>query len=168
MSNSHTSDPKSNLPKPQLRIFRGGRPTTALRQAGVAPASDMPPGQYKVCCEAARITQKWSKSVCELSFRIIEGQFFGTTLPGWIPIYTIGECVQPGKYTQQCAVALGRETDAGDDLNPEVIFVSKVFLAAVRFRSTDGKKSRSPVDSTKKKDQQDFLRVCELLALESL
>jgi hypothetical protein len=87
----------------------------------------MPPGQYKVCCEAARITQKWSKSVCELSFRIIEGQFFGTTLPGWIPIYTIGECVQPGKYTQQCAVALGRETDAGDDLNPEGFSSARFF-----------------------------------------
>jgi hypothetical protein len=157
------SDPKS-----KLKIFRGGRPAVGLRQAGVAPAADMPAGHYKVTCEAARITQKWGKSICEFSFRIVEGQFFGTTLPGWIPIFLIGDCVHPGKYTRACAVALGRESDPGDDLDPEAVFVGKVFLADVRFRATDGKKGRTPVDPTKRKDQHDFLRVHQLLALETL
>src|SRR6266511_3528184 len=106
----HQQNTRNPTEKSKLTIFTGGRPATTLRQAGVAPPADMPVDKYKVCCEAGRITQKWGKSVCELSFRVVEGQFFGTTLPGWIPIYMIGECVHPGRYTEQCAIALGHET----------------------------------------------------------
>jgi hypothetical protein len=168
MSKSHINESKSKIPPPKLRILPGGSKPAALRQAGVAPPADMTAGKYKITCEAARITQKWSKSICEFSFRVIEGRFFGVTLPGWIPIYMIGEYVHPGRYTEQCAIALGRDTQAGDDLSPEVIFTGKVFLADVRFRGTDGKQGRSPVDHTKRKDAADFLRVHALLSLESL
>src|SRR5262245_50432321 len=152
MAKFHTVDPKSNSPKSQLRILRGGRSATPLRQAGVAPPADMGAGKYKLCCEAARITSKWGKSICESSYRVVEGDYFGTTLPGWIPIYLIGDCVHPGRYTQQCAVALGCDPDLGDDLDPEVVFVGKIFLALVQFRSTDGKKRRAPVDPNIRKD----------------
>jgi hypothetical protein len=127
----------------------------------------MPPGNYKVACESARIIPKWGKQVCELSFRVVDGDHFGTILPGWISIYVVGEQVYPGRYTEQCSVALGRPVDPGDDLDPQTVFVGKVFSAAVFFRATDGKK-RLPVDHTKRKDTRDFLRVADLLSRESL
>jgi hypothetical protein len=73
----------------------------------------------------------------------------------------------PRPYTEQCAIALGRAIDPGDDLTPEAVFTGKVFLADVRFRSTDGKK-RTSVDANVRKDTLDFLRVVELVALEAL
>jgi hypothetical protein len=164
MSDPHKPTSKIK-PKSKLTILRGTRP--ALYQAGVKPAQGMPPGKYKVACESGRIVSKWGKQVCELYFRVVEGDYFGTVLPGWIPIYIVGEQVHPGRYTEQCALALGRVVDPGDDINPDVVFVGKVFLAAVAFKSTDGKR-REPLDASVRKSESDFLRVVKLLERETL
>jgi hypothetical protein len=150
-----------------VQAARGLKRQTRIRQAGVLPTEGMPPGKYKVVCEAARIISKWGKSVAELSFRIVEGDHFGTVLPGWISLHMIGDVVYPGRYTQQCAAALGHEIEPGDDIDPEAVFVGKMLLVDVRFRSTDGK-SRSPEDTNRKKDKKDFLRVCSILGIGEL
>jgi hypothetical protein len=95
--------------------------------------------------------------------RVVEGEHFGTALPGWIDIKLIKNGVMPGcQYTKVCERILGRELEPGDDIEPESILVDKVLIIETRFRATDGK-SRSPEDENRKKDERDFLRVCSVL-----
>ena len=163
-----TSSTKSKHKK--LRILSGGgKPSNApLRQLGVAPKDTMPAGAYKAMCEAERIITKWGKSLVECSFRVVEGEYFGTALPGWFDINIINNGVMPGcQYTKVCEVILGREIEPDDDIDPEAILVGKVLLVEARFKITDGK-NRSLLDGSVRKAPTDFLRVCSVLGVESL
>jgi hypothetical protein len=164
MSDSHVIDQKSKI---QLRILKGGHPGSVSRQGGIPPDEKMPPGRYKLVCESARLTQKWSKTVAEFSFRVVEGDHFGVMLSAWIFVYTVAGLVYPGKYTTACSIALGHETGPDDDLSPEAVFVGKIFWGEVGFRSASTN-NRRPEDSSQKKDSKDFLRVRSVLSLAEL
>jgi hypothetical protein len=153
----------------KLRILSGGgKPSrTPLRQLGVSPSETMASGPYKVICEAARIASKWGRPVVECAYRVVEGDHFGTALPGWIEIKLINNGVMPGcQYAKVCELILGRELEPDDDIEPDSILVGKVLLVEARFKLTDGK-SRNRLDSTQRKDG-DFLRVCSVLGVGSL
>jgi hypothetical protein len=123
----------------------------------------MPAGTYTAICEAARIITKWGRPTVECSFRVTEGDHFGTALPGWFNIKIVNNCVMPGcQYTKICERILGRELEPGDDVDPEVMLVTKVLNVEARFQLTDGK-NRILQDGTQKKDERDFLRVCSVL-----
>jgi hypothetical protein len=99
----------------------------------------------------------------ECSFRVVEGEHFGTALAGWIDIRMVGDVVMPGcEYTKACERILGHELEPDEDIDPAVILVGKLLSVEARFRLTDGK-SRSPQDGRRKKDSKDFLRVCSVL-----
>src|SRR5688572_9069254 len=139
-----------------------------LRQVGVAPSDTMPAGRYKVVCEAARVASKWGKSKVECSFRVVEGEHFGTALPGWLDITVINNGDMPGcQYITVCERILESDVEPGDDVDPESILVGKVLIVEARFRLTDGK-TRLPQDGTRKKEERDFLRVCSILGIGEL
>ena len=64
-------------------------------------------------------------------------------------------------------MALGRSIEPGDDLEPENIFVGKIFEADVGYRSNDGRDSCDEANREAKKDERDFLRVHRLTRLVS-
>jgi hypothetical protein len=131
-------------------------------------SDDMLPGTYSAACEAARIVSKFGKPTVECSFRVIDGEHFGTALPGWFHIKIVGDCVMPGcQYTKVCELVLGREIEPGDDIDPEAVLVGKKLKVGVRFRATDGKRL-SAQDENTRKDGKDFLRVSSVLGEVSL
>ena len=149
--------------KANLKFVKGGQPQQSrLRAGGVLPNASMQSGIYKAVCEAARVASKWGKQIVECSFRVVEGEHFGTYLPGWFSIHVVNGIVAPCKYITQCEAVLGREIEPGDDIDPEVIFVGKLLSVEVKFRSTNGK-TRSAEDPTIKKGETDFLRVSSVL-----
>lgn len=138
-----------------LQLLRGGN--LAARKNGMSPL-DMPAGHYTALCESARLTAKFSSLVCELEFRVVEGQFFGVRLPGWFLL----RCMDPRLcYLTQCAIALGREIALGERINPEAAFVGKVFVVEARFRAA--KHDGTPADPTRSKGSGDFLRIGRLI-----
>jgi hypothetical protein len=164
---------QSNInPKPtkkaNLKFVKGNQSVAPrLRLGGISPSDAMQPGEYKVICEAGRLTSKFGKPVIELAFRVAEGDHFGTYLPGWLPIHIVGGVVRPCRYIEQCAAVLGREIEPDDDIDPESVFVGKLLLVDVKFRLTNGK-TRSPEDQTRKKDEKDFLKVWSVLGVAEL
>jgi hypothetical protein len=130
----------------------------------------MPAGRYTVLCECARIErEKWKKPKVEFLHRVVAGEFFGVTLPGWIPIDfwhddPERQQVGPGSYSETCVRLLGRELELGENLDWEVMFVGKILEVEAGFRC------RHPItnqeeDSTRKKGRWDFLRVHSILGL---
>lgn len=158
--------PYSSQPKKStLQILKGGKPqqqSQPLRQIGVSPSPQMPAGDYQAVCESARIAPKFGKTVVEFSFRIAEGDHFGTVVPGWIHLPVVNVGVYPGKYTAACAVVLGREIEPGDDIEPDGLFVGKYLHVRVRF-STGLAKGAIPKDPDTRKGSTDYLRVGESL-----
>lgn len=127
----------------------------------------MQPGTYKAVCEATRLTNKWGKQQVEMAFRIAEGEHFGTHLPGWFTVLMAKDVVFPCQYLEQCAVVLGHEVSPGDDVDPETLFVGKVFSVTVRLAKTNGKE-RTFLDPNRNKTKSDFLRVGPILGLAEL
>lgn len=167
---SHIPDPKSKQ-RFHFKVFRGGgNSKTTIRQTGSSPSPTMPAGRYTVACEAARKVSKWGRAFIEFSFRVIAGDYFGTALPGWIPIHITGEepdlVVMPCPYTEACARVLG-DTGPGDDLHWDSVFVGKILEVEARFRTTDAR-SRANQDGNSRKDDKDFLRVSSILGLGAL
>src|SRR5688572_1883312 len=71
------------------------------------------------------------------------------------------------RYGRQCALALGREIESGDDLNPAAIFKSKTFRIEVGYRMTEKiGGTATPENNQRRKDAKDFLRVHTLIAVE--
>jgi hypothetical protein len=75
------------------------------------------------------------------------------------------------RYAQQCAAALGRPLDTGDNVNnPAVIFSNRLFSVQVGYRKTDrprgGKFSED--NALHRKDADDGLRIHAILAREEL
>ena len=153
--------------KSTLQMISGGKPQKqpqALRQIGVLPSPQMPAGDYQAICEAARITSKFGKTAVEFSFRIAEGDHFGTVVPGWIHLPVVDGGVYPGKYTAACAVVLGREVEPGDDIELNALFVGKYLHVRVRF-ATGLAKGAVPKDPNTRKGSTDYLRVGEILGV---
>jgi hypothetical protein len=130
----------------------------------------MAPGEYIANCEGATITTKGRSTVAVLEFRITDGPHSGTALRQWITVPDIdGNVPLRSRYGRQCALALGREIEPGDDLNPAQIFKSKSFRVRVGYRMTEKRGGMASHDNaTRRKDARDFLRIHELLAVEVL
>jgi hypothetical protein len=130
----------------------------------------MEPGEYVANCEGATITSKGRTTIAMLEFRIIEGPHAGTALRQWITVPDVDGIVPIGsRYGRQCALALGREIESGDDLNPAAIFKGKNFQVFVGYRMTEKNGGSFNDDHARfRKDAKDFLRVHKLLTLEAL
>ena len=148
----------------------GGAKSKHLRAGGLAPSESMAPGQYVAACEGGTITMKGKATIAVLEFRILDGPNGGTALRQWITIPDIDGVVPiASRYGRQCAIALGREIESGDDLDPAAIFKSKTFRVEVGFRMTE-KIGGTPTEENarRRKDAKDFLRVHQILSLEEL
>ena len=121
----------------------------------------MKPGTYKALVTSAETVWKYNRNNARLFFRVIEGEFTGTSLEGWFPINQVGGEVKPGcRYHRLCQLACGEEEP--DNLHPAHVFKSKIFLVSVRYRRSDGKSTRREDDSVSK-DSDDMLRVGTIL-----
>src|SRR5262249_6234655 len=100
-------------------------------------------------------------------FRVLDGPHSGTALRMWLTIPEINGLVSLGtRYARFCALALGRELEPGDALEPEAIFPGKTFLCFVGFRKT--LRMGGPANdqnATQKKSARVFRRIHELLGL---
>jgi hypothetical protein len=150
-------------PKPQLKIV----PRTPLRAGGLEPTTDMQPGQYVCACESATdiITGRSRQAI--LQFRIIDGPHLGVGLRQWLTISEVGGIVSLAtRYAKHCAIALGRDIEPGDALEPESIFPGKVFSVEVGYRLTEKMGGpANPMNAQRKKDARDFLRVHRIIEL---
>ena len=148
------------------------KPPPRLKLGGMAPPDHMPAGQYRVHCEGASRELWKGSSRIVLNFRVLDGDFEGVALNGWITLKAAGVISPNSAYAKQCEIALGRPLDAEDDLNdPASIFCSApVYLADVGFRKSDKPGGGTVrIDNEKsRKDVKDGLRVHALLSREEL
>jgi len=159
--------------KSTLKLVGGasaGAKPKQLRAGGLEPDESMAPGEFVGNCEGATVTTKGRTTIAVLEFRIIDGPHSGTALRQWITIPDVDGIVPPGsRYGRQCALALGREIESGDDLNPAAIFKSKTFRIEVGYRMTEKiGGTATPENNQRRKDAKDFLRVHTLIAVEGL
>jgi hypothetical protein len=142
-------------------------PRKPLRAGGLQPATDMQPGEYLCACEAATDTIHGKSRQAILQFRIVDGPHAGTALRQWLTISDVGGLVSLyTRYAKHCAIALGRELEPGDSLEPEPIFPGKIFVVEVGYRKTEKMGGpATPENAQHRKDAKDFLRVHEILEL---
>jgi hypothetical protein len=160
MSSYPTSTKKANL-----RLLSPEKPAD-LKLGGLAPSSDMKPGEYVAVCENAwREVGKKIRIVWQ--FRVIEGEHTGTSLRKWLFPADAGGSVSPfGYYVKICELSLGRPLRADDDLNnPGAIFSGRIFRVTVGYRKTLKPKGGLYSDKNTQfpKDERDRLRVHELV-----
>jgi hypothetical protein len=159
--------------KARLKIFTGGAaPPKAkqLRAAGLEPDESMAPGEYIANCAGTTVTTKGRNTIAVLEFQIIDGPHSGTAVRQWITIPDVDGHVPFGsRYARQCALATGHEIEPGDDLNPGVIFKSKILRIDVGYRMTEKIGGTPDAEHARyRKDAKDFLRVHRILGLEEL
>jgi len=99
----------------------------------------MTPGIYVIRCRDARIQERGNKTQVVLTFQIMEKAWNdGVVLKQWYGLKTTqGEVSPHTKYGKACEIALGRALEAGDDLDPETVFVDKIFEAEIGYSSAD-------------------------------
>ena len=155
-----------------LKIVAGGvgtqKPPKQLRAGGLEPDHSMQPGEYLASCEGGTVTTKGKNTIAVLEFRIIDGPQSGTSVRQWISIPDVdGITPLASRYGRQCALALGREIEPGEDLNPAAVFRGRFFRIKIGYRMTE-KIGGTPSEahSLRRKDAKDFLRVRELLAVQ--
>jgi hypothetical protein len=147
------------------------KPPARLRLGGMEPSDDMQPGEYKISCEGASKKSFAGGLRIELKYRVIDGPHTGTALRQWITVDASGVISPKSRYALQCAVALGRPLDTGDNPDdPASIFSGGVFRAFVGFRKTEKARGGTPTpeNALRHKDGSDGLRVHDLLAREEL
>jgi hypothetical protein len=159
--------------KASLKLVGGAAATPKpkqLRAGGLLPDESMAPGEFIANCEGATLTTKGKTTIAVLEFRIVDGPHSGTALRQWITVPDVDGIVPLGsRYGRQCALALGREIESGDDLNPAAIFKSKLFRIDVGYRMTEKiGGTPTPENAQRRKDHEDFLRVHALIAVEEL
>jgi hypothetical protein len=157
--------------KSNLRIVAGGgEKSKHLRAGGLEPQESMAPGQYVAQCEGGTIKTKGKSTIAVLEFRIIDGPHGGTALRQWVTIPDVdGNVPLSSRYARQCVVALGREIEPGDDLDPAAIFKGKFFLIDVGYRKTEKIGGTATQENAgRRKDAKDFLRVHSILSWEEL
>jgi hypothetical protein len=158
--------------KSNLKIVAGGSGVKPkrLRAGGLEPNESMAPGQYVAACEGGTITTKGKTTIAVLEFRILDGPHGGTALRQWITIPDIDGVVPiASRYGRQCAIALEREIESGDDLDPGAIFRGKFFLIDVGFRMTEKIGGTATKENAlRRKDAKDFLRVHKIISRSEL
>ena len=160
-------------PSAGLKLVGGAVPVAKpkqLRAGGLEPDESMVPGEYLAMCEGATLTSKGRSTIAVLEFRIFDGPHASTAIRQWVTIPDVDGIVPLGsRYGKQCALALGREIEVGDDLNPGAIFKSKLFRLESRLsddREAGGISSEQ--HALRRKDAKDFLRVHKFLSVEEL
>jgi len=157
--------------KSKFRIVAGGAGTDKpkpLRAGGPEPTEEMLPGEYLLHCEGATTTKKGEFIIAVLRFKVLEPiEHLGIALTQWIQVPEVGGVVPLGsRYAKQGVLALHREVDAGDDLDPQ-IFVGQTFVGFVGFRKTPGRGGQASDDNAlTKKGATDFLRVHSLFGVQ--
>jgi hypothetical protein len=158
--------------KSTLKIVAGGGGAKPkhLRAGGLEPSESMVPGQYVAACEGGTITTKGKTTIAVLAFRIIDGPHGGTALRQWITVPEVDGSVPIAcRYARQCAIALGREIESGDDLDPGSIFRGHLFLIDVGFRMTEKIGGTATQENAlHRKDARDFLRVHKIISRSEL
>jgi hypothetical protein len=151
----------------KLRLLAGGGIPLKLRAGGLEPSVDMAPGRYTANCAGGKIITKGRNNIVMLEFSVIEGSHAGTGLRQWISLPDVDGVVSVGsRYARQCAIALGREIEPGDDLDPAAIFRTKTFVIEVGYRKTlkiGG--TATDANAQNRKDAKDFLRVHEIIEM---
>lgn len=163
MSKSHTKDTKSKQP---LKLAQA-KVRPILRLGGVE-ARNIEPGNYRVACQGAGADEK-GKPI--LLFRMVDPPHTGTALRKWLSITHVNGEVRPGSaYAKLCELALQREPEPDESLEPNDIFRGKVFLAFVGWRKTDKPRGGqfSDQNALRRKDDRDFPRVHDLLEVVTL
>jgi len=133
-----------------------------MQLSGLEPAADMEPGEYLGQCLSA-VYEK-SKNRVVLQFAIIDGPHSGTAVPEYIS--GVNGRIQPrSRYARECASALGRDLEAGDDLDPAAIFKDKILRIDVGWRKSlhPGGGKVSDDFALRRKDGRDFLRVHRII-----
>jgi hypothetical protein len=155
------SPKKPGKSNPPIRLVTE-MPPAPIRLSGLEPAAEMGPGRYLASCVEASLQR--SKNRAALEFTIIDGEHAGTALSMWIN--GVNGAIHPkSRYARECALALGRDLTAEDNLDPAVVFKGKHFVVEVGFRLTDqpgGGKARGE-NAQCKKDSRDYLRVHRLV-----
>jgi hypothetical protein len=154
--------------KSNLRLVAGHQQkgSGALKLAGFEPSPQMRPGTYKAMVTSTEIVWKFNRNNARLFFRVLEGEFSGTSLEGWFAIDMVGDEVKPGcRYHRLCQLACADEEPT--NFHPAHVFKDKVFSVSVRYRRSDGKSRRMEDDSIAKGDS-DKLRVGTIIAREEL
>ncbi|MDD1749488.1 MAG: hypothetical protein LUO89_06390 [Methanothrix sp.] len=125
----------------------------------------MQSGQYRVRCESAEIQPRYKSIVVVLVCKVSEGSWRdGVVFKQWVNIKNAKGDISPATvYARQCALALGRPVQAGDDLDPNLVFVGKEFLAEVGFSLRDEAGKFADENSQTKKTDDDYLRIHRLL-----
>jgi hypothetical protein len=163
MSKLHTSDSKSKQP---LKLAQA-KVRPILRLGGVE-ARNVEPGRYRIACQGAGADEK-GKPI--LLFRMIDPPHTGTALRKWLSITHVNGEVRPGSaYAKLCELALQREPELDESLEPNDIFRGKIFLAFVGWRKTDKPRGGqfSDANALRRKDDRDFPRVHDLLEVVPL
>jgi hypothetical protein len=139
----------------------------ALRPPGLEAPHHMPAAEYTVIGESAARTTKWGKPHAEFDFRVLDEEFVGVCLPGWIEIKMHADKVRRGcRYYKYCTMMLGEDPSCEADFDPR-IFVGKIMIVQARYALTNGK-SKAKLDDTKLKGTWDYLRVGLILGLAEL
>jgi hypothetical protein len=158
MPNSHENDPKSKAP---LKLAQA-KVRPILRLGGLE-ARDVEPGRYRIACQGAGADEK-GKPI--LLFRMVDPPHTGTALRKWLNISHVNGEIRPGSsYAKLCELALRRELEPDENLEPNDIFRGRVFLAFVGWRKTDKPRGGQSHDGNELrcKDDKDFPRVHELI-----
>jgi hypothetical protein len=153
--------------KSNLKILAGGAgKQKQLRASGLEPDDTMAPGEYVASCTGAALTSKGKTTIAVLEFQIVDGPRGGTALRQWITIPEVDGQVPVGsRYARQCAIALGREIEPGDNLDPGALFPGKLFAVDVGYRKTERIGGQATGENAlRRKDAKDFLRVHQITA----
>jgi hypothetical protein len=175
---SKLSTSRLKLIKPNDDIRLGPPlPAPKVRVGGALPDDEMGIGRYLVDCQTAwlkHVSPHSRRRTLAIQVRIAEGKYAGVGLRGWITdaIDESGTVPRAGKYARWCEVALGRPLEDGDPVGrPEEIFTGHRFVVDVGWRGTErrgGGGRQAPELARYRKDEDDFLRVLEILSREDL
>src|ERR1051325_1203205 len=163
-----TYSPRSKAAKSALRLVSGPAPTSEVRLGGIAPSEEMTPDKYVVRCEAPWLEPVGKAQRAALQFSVEAGPHAGVGLRLWCRAADPGGIVSAtGRYAHYCSLALGRPVQGTDDVaDPAHIFTGLTFVALVGYRKTDRPRGGTARDENvfRRKDDQDFLRIHDLLS----
>jgi hypothetical protein len=134
----------------------------------------MSPGRYLVVCENAWLEPVGKGHRAALQFRVVDGRYDGVALRMWIDeAADAGGIISPvGKYARTCAIALGRPLEEGDPVDQPGEFFSGrrfiVFIGYLKSERARGGGQSSDERAMIRKDEEDYLRVREIISRENL
>ena len=135
--------------------------TFKMKVAGRGARADMVAGEYLVRCLNAEIKRRGGQVRAVLTFRCEVGRDDGVLLTGWFPVYA--NLAAHHKFARAYRIAVDRELHVDEEISLSE-FVNKLFIVEAGYRKTNGK-NHGAEDPTKRKDNDDFLRVHDIVSL---